>query len=422
MFEYFSYVFGPGVWSDLFSYISTYGDEVLLWLPLWGPFVFGYMFYQSWMSYIRRLNIFEEERVLLEINLPEEQKKAPDAMELALQGLHQDSIPGKFIGKFWEGNVYPWFSLELVSLEGEVHMFIWTSRFHRQIIENNIYSQYPEVEISEVPDYTDFLQFDTDLFDLWGAEFTLKEDDPYPLKTYVDYGFEGGIDEDEQVDPMTPILEYLGSLRRGEQAWIQILVKAHDKKKQSGRIFATTDHETEGEKLIDELMKRDPDSKLPEGAAEEDAGGPGPQLSDEEEATIDAIERNISKLSFDCGIRGLYIAEQDQFRNVNIPGMIGAFKQFNARGRNGFKPTGGTTMFDYDWQDYKDRRKQKTKRKLFRAYRRRSYFYPPNKRTPFVLSAEELATIYHFPGQVSQTPSFKRIESKKAQPPSDLPV
>jgi len=141
-----------------------------------------------------------------------------------------------------------------------------------------------------------------------------------------------------------------------------------------------------------------------------------------EEDLIQAIERNASKIGFDCGIRGLYIAEEDQFRAVNIPGMIGAFKQFSAKERNGFKPTRGMNKFGFSWEDYKEYRQNKERRKLFEAYRLRSFFNPPYKRPSFVLSAEELATIYHFPGQVSQTPTFKRIESKKAQPPSDLPV
>ena len=51
-----------------------------------------------------------------------------------------------------------------------------------------------------------------------------------------------------------------------------------------------------------------------------------------------------------------------------------------------------------------------------------SMFFPSGKPNIFVLSNEELATLYHFPGMVSETPSFKRIESKIAKPPSNLPT
>ena len=58
---------------------------------------------------------------------------------------------------------------------------------------------------------------------------------------------------------------------------------------------------------------------------------------------------------------------------------------------------------------------------MVKDYAERQFFYPDAK-SFFTLNAEELATIYHFPGRVSTTPTFKRIESKKSDPPVDLPV
>jgi hypothetical protein len=51
-----------------------------------------------------------------------------------------------------------------------------------------------------------------------------------------------------------------------------------------------------------------------------------------------------------------------------------------------------------------------------------SYFFPANKPEYFVLSTTELATLYHFPGMVSETPSFQRLETKTSKPPSNLPI
>jgi hypothetical protein len=39
----------------------------------------------------------------------------------------------------------------------------------------------------------------------------------------------------------------------------------------------------------------------------------------------------------------------------------------------------------------------------------------------FVLNVAELATIFHFPGQILQVPTLERIESKEAAPPTNLP-
>jgi hypothetical protein len=56
------------------------------------------------------------------------------------------------------------------------------------------------------------------------------------------------------------------------------------------------------------------------------------------------------------------------------------------------------------------------------AYKRRMFFYNPFIGTPFVLNSEELATIFHFPGQVAAAPNLYRVPSKKGQAPSNLPI
>ena len=134
-----------------------------------------------------------------------------------------------------------------------------------------------------------------------------------------------------------------------------------------------------------------------------------------------AIERSIGKLGFDCGIRAIYLAKKDVFDGTNIAGLFGTVKQYNTNDLNGFKPT-KYTDFDYPWQDYKKYRLSIMKWKMFDAYRRRAWFFPPYERKPFVLNTEELATIYHFPGRVAETPTFERVESKKSEPPKNLPT
>ena len=67
------------------------------------------------------------------------------------------------------------------------------------------------------------------------------------------------------------------------------------------------------------------------------------------------------------------------------------------------------------------------KRDLLHAYKLRSFFELPYKNfgglKPFILTTEELATIFHFPsGIVSQTPTLTRVPSKKSEAPSNLPI
>ncbi|KKP87287.1 MAG: hypothetical protein UR90_C0010G0001, partial [Parcubacteria group bacterium GW2011_GWC1_35_8] len=46
------------------------------------------------------------------------------------------------------------------------------------------------------------------------------------------------------------------------------------------------------------------------------------------------------------------------------------------------------------------------------------YFHP----LTFVLNVEEIATMWHFPGQILKVPTLERIESKEASPPTNLPM
>ena len=50
------------------------------------------------------------------------------------------------------------------------------------------------------------------------------------------------------------------------------------------------------------------------------------------------------------------------------------------------------------------------------------FFLPYQHPETFVLNVEELATLWHFPGQILKVPTLTRIESKEASPPPNLPV
>lgn len=116
--------------------------------------------------------------------------------------------------------------------------------------------------------------------------------------------------------------------------------------------------------------------------------------------------------------------------------MIGSLRQYASSDLNGFKPDKATKV-DFPWQDIFGNKVATMKAKFLKGYKSRGFFYGgfdfksigayfthPNKDggKPYILSTEELATIFHLPGRVSETPTFTRIESKKAEPPSNLPI
>lgn len=398
--------------SQLFSSVSDTANY-------WAPVVFGFIFWKVWIYYVQTEFISKIKWTLLEIRLPKEVAKPPQAMEMVLAALEQSGAGSK-IEQYWTGRVQLWFSLEIVSIEGAIHFFIRAPSKLRDLVESRIYSQYPEVEITEAPDYTDHVPFSKNgKTNLFGTDFILSKADPYPIKTYVDYDMHKGYAEEEQrIDPMTPMLEFLGSIGRGEHAWIQILVKAHKKrfKKEDGKLGDWRDEaKAEIKKLIEGEKKEEKEGEKPSPA----------RLTKTQNDNITAIERNMAKPGFDCGIRIIYLAESDKFNPGQIASMMSSFKQFNSSDLNGFKPTRDTSL-DYPWEGLDKAmgspRVGRKKNVIFDAYRRRSYFYHPHERKPFVLSTEELATIYRFPGAIAETPTLKRLESKKSEPPANLPI
>jgi hypothetical protein len=109
-------------------------------------------------------------------------------------------------------------------------------------------------------------------------------------------------------------------------------------------------------------------------------------------------------------------------------------RQYNSSNLNGLRLSRWTDVSDNfkDWSTLFPflkkiiaRRKAKLTNEMFDAYRLRSFFFPPYQYflgNPFVLNTEELATIYHFPGNVSATPTLPKIASKKSEPPANLPT
>ena len=398
--------------------ISIIANTAVYWLP---PLL-AYALLKAWTAYVRLDYIYNQEYLLLEIKLPRELTKSPQAMEIFFASLYNTGGESTFIERGWDGKTRPWWSLELVSLEGQVHFYIWTRAFFKNMIQAQIYAQYPSVEIHEADDYTRGVYYNNKTMSMWGCYFrkNKKKPDAYPIKTYVDYGLDKtSVEEEEKVDPMSAVLEYLSSIGKGEQIWIQIIMRAHTEEKPiPDLIFGKKDWKASASKEIDKIMKRD---KKPKKDEKETINFGEFLLTKGERAKVEAMERNLGKLPFDCGIRGMYIANNENFDAISIPGLIGSFRQYSSNDLNEIKFYDWTD-FDYPWQDFRNMRKDYMKRRIIAAYKARSFFYEPYKRKHFVLSSEELATIFHLPGKAVETSSLNRVVSRKAEAPANLPI
>jgi hypothetical protein len=418
---------------------------LILWKTaiFWVPFILGKAAFFLWHHFVVERFIGGIEWAVLEIQLPRVMTKTPLAMELFItNALYHMSQKGGW-ETYWQGAVHFWYSLEIASIDGQVHFFIRVPSRIKKLVETQLYAQFPQVRVFEVPDYTESLpKFKNDgPYYMWGCEFKFKKHDAYSLKTYKDFGLDKASDKEEmKIDPMSGVLEFLGALDRGEQLWIQIIIRQSEKTYHThGTLFKHHDFYEEADVFFDELLL--PFSKDSISQVKGDV-----RLEQKVPAKLDSEVKSgynkMSKLVFDTGIRMVVIGDKskvsiDTFNNTRRASRL-LFRQYGDMSSNSLERY-NSTQFDETWADPYGKRLEKKKHYMITYYKLRTLFYPfllrRNEFTSIlnrffvaqtpeynVLSTEEIATIYHFPGMVSETPTFTRVESKTAKPPANLPM
>lgn len=398
--------------------------------PAWVPVLLAKFAWERWVQMRRRAFNAKQNYVLLELRMPRDTRKSPLAMEGIFSNLHLGPGESSWYKLYWNGSVRPWWSFEIVSLGGRVHFYIWTREVYRRLIESSFYAQYPGVEIVEAVDYSLLTEPGHAPWSGFACEYKHSKADPYPIKTYVDFGLDKQPmpKPEEQSDPLAQVLETMGAIGPNEQMWIQILIRESKGEKYAGKINAKGDKYTwkdEAKELIESIragaVRKVKKVDKATGATYEEDGFPNPTKGEQE--VINAIERNIAKLPFDVGMRGIYMAKEGNFHGV-MPGALGyIWKPFNSETLNSIKWTKWHVSFnDYPWEDPHGHHHAHAMHSALDYYRRRSFFHAPYIGDWMVLSTEELATIFHVPSGGVTTPSLPRIQSSTASAPSNLPT
>jgi hypothetical protein len=475
------------------------------------------------MLYVNQkfIDKFNSDSILLEIRLPRYIFKSPLATETAIASFLQTGGIGNAYSRNWLGGLPAWGSLEIASIEGVVKFFVRVNKKFRPLIESNFYAQYPGIEITEADDYTKLIRYhhlNTDNVNCWGLSFKLskswtpkdestgaeyKEGDKkiempadfLPIKTYVDFGLDKDPKEEFKIDPITPLIEFMGSMGKGEYLWYQILLQDNsvfDGKKFPKMFFNKGTHKLmtllemskdykkqlryspgkkKGDEVIDDFgAPRTKKVKNADGTESEEVVtyakdmpkvSSALDLSPDEVDRIKAIDKKMAKPLLRTIIRIMYLvnAKKGSFNPSYIQNTLALMKPYS--GLNGFKPEKLTDPYEYPWQKQGGKRVHWRSEELFEAYVERegfhphagerknlemfedSFFYPYSIKSrkvfrmiyevimsPFshpeadevsVLNLEEIATLWHLPGQVASTPTLPRIDSTKGVAPVNLP-
>jgi hypothetical protein len=411
------------------------------WLPL--PFVFGkvFIFFYHWW----RSEVFDKtfKRIILELKMPREVVRPYKAMEQVFAGWWMIYDPPDWWELWIDGKFQVSMTIEIVSEGGNIHFYLRIPEATRNFVESSIFAQYPDIEISLVEDYTKKAPQDipNKEWDLWGCDYETTKPDIYPLKTYSQF-FEQSesLLEEKRIDPMASLLEGMSKLKPGENLWVQLRLKPVTNgennyktraKEETSILLKRKSKPIERKPIIKEAFDTIAFGyQEPQNLDKKEEIIPAEmKLSPGERDVVVAIENKVSKPIFECAFRFIFWGKKGIFYKPNLKNPMAFFANFNTENLNGLKPWGKsitkvrkheryfTNILFYDSLLYM------VKRRIWRQYLARVYYTYPGSEKKFILNIEELATIFHFVGRTNvPAPMVQRIESKKSEPPFNLPV
>jgi hypothetical protein len=374
--------------------------------------------------------------VLLAINVPSQTEQTPKALESLFSNLIGTYSSFNWRDIWITGKLQATFSFEIVSTEGYIQFLVYTQTRFRDLIEASVYAHYPEAEISEVEDYAAIAphHFPDEDYDGWGAEMTLKKDDHFPIRTYVDFEDKLSSTKDKLRDPLGQILELLGKMRPGEHFWIQFLVQpagtdwqkrgidyvtklfGNEKPHKPGALASAVGGALSIPNAI--LQEATGISLIPEEHHKEQDIWKSFKLTPIEKEQAEAVVRKAGKLGYPTKVRMAYLARKAAYNKPSRVAMIkAALQPYSHLNLNSFTMHGPSIpKDDFFWQRWGYAGKQT---RLFNAYRKRSW---GTGATPRILNVEELATLWHFPNLNVKAPLVQKAEAKRGEPPTGLPI
>ncbi len=398
------------------------------------------------------------ESIVLRVAVSRLNERGPIVAEQIYAALHGIGENYGFLD-WLAGRTNPRISLEIANVKNKIQFFIWAPKRFKNVIESQIYAQYPDVEIQEVEDYS------KDVFSSYAgliqseekqesappegstilpveykthkpesprfavtAELRLWDPDVYPVKRYPQF-------EDKltriATEPLAGITATLSKLNAtDEQAWIQITIQpVGDWWRKRGlkclkivsnglfnnifwlnrlttkiylargfwrRLFYSPLY------VLAWMMRGFKTSDLKMTSSDDhDLREEVSRMHDREDPISAAVDK-VTRLTFDTNIRIVYIPRKENIdmAEIKLNEIAGSFKQFDLPNLNSFYIS----------------RINKNNAQILKRYQQRSVV------DPMFLNVEEIATLYHMPAGDVGTPNLLWVTSRKLEPPNDLPT
>lgn len=296
--------------------------------------------------------------VLLQVIVPRDNEIKIDAAEQLFATFASLKKSGGWFSRF---KPQTHISFEIVALHESIRFYISVHKNQQDLIEKQINGAYPDAEIKEVPEYNIFTEDGKTAY----VALKLRSDDHFPIKTFRDL----------PTDPLSALTSALAKMQPNEGAAVQMLISP-----------TTSSWKDLGKKWLKK---------------EKDPGKPDSPKPPPDAKQVEAVEQKLSRQGFDTIIRIVVSSATSEDAKAHLGNIRSAFEQFNGP-YNGFSGM-----------------KVKSEKGFMTDF---IYRYMPRYSKVSVLTADELASVIHFPNKTVETPHILWLTSKRAPAPDKIPT
>jgi type IV secretory pathway TraG/TraD family ATPase VirD4 len=295
--------------------------------------------------------------------------------------------------KYWLKGREDHFAFEVVAHSGKIAFYVAIPPEQARYLEQRITAYYPEAVIEEIFDYNAFNP-ENEVVAGW---MSTKKEFVFPLKTYTEM----------EVDPMSSVINVLSKLEKNESMAIQFVTRSA--KSTWHRKIKTVVGKSYRKNSIKEGLKKDgifgsfsqffntkKTEDKPVNLEERN------KLTSNEEELLKKMEQKNDKGGLDVNLRIIVSAQTQEKTKMYLENLASSFSEYNA----------------YENGNSLSRIRTKNQNKIINDFIYRHF----NEKQGFLLSTEELASLYHLPLKHTETPNILWLTAKSAPAPSDIPT
>ena len=317
------------------------------------------------------------EGCLLLLQVPRTNDKKALAAEQMLASLHGLlTLPA--VSTF-SGPVRERISFEIAVVNKRIGFYVWVPKYLKDFVAEQIYAQYPSVQISEVEDYS---QPSQDHQTILATDLQMTSNDVLPIKTFQSF----------DVDPLAAITATLAKFDDNEEAWVQLIMRPASsqwQRKTEQYLSGIKGGKTKTTGMLQALWTPPEATTTPA------------KLTEFQQAQATGADTKSQKLAFEAVLRVVYRSHSSETQaRLRMQSIIASYKQFNSTYLNGFEQ-GKLVALEAIPENYFDREFAKAR---------------------YIMNIEEVATLYHLPHTTVETPFILWASSQTAEPPANLPI